>query len=81
MAAELFIRFDRQDLVYKTVNDTPLSVAILTPLSLTHSNNDTKTYPLIVRFHGGALIVGTNPDPAFTSQWYPLPLTFPQPHH
>lgn len=71
MAADLLARFDRQDLVYKTVNDTPLSVAILTPLSLTHS--DAKTYPVIVHFHGGALVVGTNPDPAFTSRWYPPP--------
>lgn len=82
MAADLLARFDRQDLVYKTVNDTPLSVAILTPLSLTH--NDVKTYPVIVHFHGGALVVGTNPDPAFTSRWYPPRPAFPQPttlHH
>lgn len=82
MAADLLARFDRQDLVYKTANNTPLSVATLTPLSLPHSNDDTKTYPVIVHFHGGALIVGTNPDPAFTSQWYPRSPCLPTaPHH
>lgn len=79
MTADLLARFTRQDLVYKTVNDIRLSVAILTPKSLPPSDNDTKEYPVIVHFHGGALIVGTNPDPAFTSQWYPLLLLQQQP--
>ena len=69
MASELLARFTRQDLVYKTVNSTPLSVAILTPNPLASDTTDPKTYPVIVHFHGGALITGTNPDPAFTSQW------------
>ncbi|KAK1836835.1 Alpha/Beta hydrolase protein [Podospora conica] len=78
MAADLLARFNRQDIVYKTVNDIPLSAAILTPKSLPPSTTDQKKYPVIVHFHGGALIVGTNPDPAFTSQWLlTLALTTP----
>jgi len=60
-------QFNRINLVYKTLNDTPFKAAVLIPKSLTP--DPSKTYPVLVHFHGGALILGTNPDPSFLSRW------------
>lgn len=60
--------FERADVVYKTLNNTPFEAAVLVPKrSLASKNNPS---PLLVHFHGGGLIMGTNLDPVMLPQWY-----------
>jgi acetyl esterase/lipase len=72
----LLPRFERVDTVYKTVNGTPISTAILIPKTLVHESA-LKACPLLVHFHGGGLYMGTNPEPYFLSNWYSSNNTFP----
>lgn len=73
----LLAQFERIDLVYKTIETTPLSAAVLVPKSLisqTTSPDSPRSVPVLVHFHGGALITGTNLDPAILSRWSAAPL-------
>lgn len=65
--ASLFPRFERVDTVYKTLNETPFSTAILVPKTL---KSVQKTCPLLVHFHGGGLFMGTSLEPRFLSLWF-----------
>ncbi|KAK3318885.1 Alpha/Beta hydrolase protein [Apodospora peruviana] len=67
-AVELLATFERFDPVYKTVDSTPIGVAVLVPKTLASSGTPT-TCPLMVHFHGGCLIIGTNPEPHFIGKW------------
>ncbi|KFZ23672.1 hypothetical protein V502_01855 [Pseudogymnoascus sp. VKM F-4520 (FW-2644)] len=60
--ATLFPRFERVDTVYKALNGTPFSTAVLVPKTL---KSVQKTCPLLVHFHGGGLFMGTNLEPRF----------------
>ncbi|KAK4121243.1 alpha/beta-hydrolase [Parathielavia appendiculata] len=68
VAADLEARFDRIDVAYKTVNNTPIEAAIFVPKTLSPEAGP-KPVPVLVHFHGGALIVGANPDPFFLTDW------------
>lgn len=67
MAQTLLSQFDRVDLVYKSVDDTRIEAAVLIPKAVSPSSP--KSHPILVHFHGGALVVGTNPDPSFLARW------------
>ncbi|KAK4449847.1 Alpha/Beta hydrolase protein [Podospora aff. communis PSN243] len=67
MLVDFSAHFNRIDLVYQTIDGIPLEAAVLIPKSLIP--DPSKSYPVLVHFHGGALIVGTNPDPSFFAQW------------
>jgi len=67
MSVDLSAHFNRINLVYKTLDGISFEAAVLIPKSLTPDPD--KSYPIIVHFHGGALIVGTNPDPSFFARW------------
>ncbi|KAH6850532.1 Alpha/Beta hydrolase protein [Chaetomium sp. MPI-CAGE-AT-0009] len=59
---EIQENYDRIDVSYKAVNDTAIETAILIPKSL----SDKKiTAPIIVQFHRGGLIIGSNWEPAW----------------
>lgn len=78
---DLQTRFDRIDVAYKTVNNTPIETAIFVPKTLSSAT----TAPVLVHFHGGALITGTFPEPFFLTDWFvgpwpPTPQTS-QTHH
>jgi len=66
----LLAQFQRIDVVYKTIENmnTSLSAAVLIPKSL--PLDSLRSVPVLVHFHGGALITGTNPDPSFLSRWF-----------
>ncbi|KAK9249786.1 Alpha/Beta hydrolase protein [Lipomyces tetrasporus] len=68
--ASLFPRFDRITLVYKRLRGTDFLAAALIPKSL--STEEKMSCPVLVHFHGGALINGTL-EPAYLAQW-PLEL-------
>ncbi|KAK4215500.1 Alpha/Beta hydrolase protein [Rhypophila decipiens] len=59
-------RFDRVDVAYKTVNNQPIETAILIPKSLAP---DSTSVPVLVDIHGGALVMGANPEPGFIARW------------
>ena len=63
---ELQENYDRIDVNYKTVNKTGIETAIFVPKSLSAKK---LTTPIIVHFHGGGLILGTNPEPFSLSDW------------
>lgn len=67
LAADLLTQYTRINLVFKQIGTLSLEVAVLIPNSILSS--PTKTYPILVHIHGGALIIGTNPDPSFLSVW------------
>ncbi|KAK0643867.1 Alpha/Beta hydrolase protein [Cercophora newfieldiana] len=68
MSVDFAAFFNRTDLVYKTLDGVPfVEAAVLIPKSL--APDPSKSYPVLVHFHGGALIVGTNPDPSFFARW------------
>ncbi|KAK0627435.1 Alpha/Beta hydrolase protein [Immersiella caudata] len=67
MLVDFLAYFNRINLVYKTLDGIPFEAAVLIPKSLTP--DPAKSYPVLVHFHGGALIVGTNPDPSFFARW------------
>ncbi|KAK4104452.1 alpha/beta-hydrolase [Parathielavia hyrcaniae] len=70
VAADLEARFDRIDVAYNTVSDTPLEAAIFVPKTLSEAAQaGTNPIPILVHFHGGALIVGGNPDPYMLPGW------------
>ncbi|KAK5658368.1 hypothetical protein OQA88_2344 [Cercophora sp. LCS_1] len=78
ITASTLAQYTRIDLVYKQINNLSLSAAALIPNSILSS--PAQSYPILVHFHGGALLLGTNPDPSFLSLWYlspPFP-PFPQ---
>ncbi|CAM1503241.1 Fc.00g080170.m01.CDS01 [Cosmosporella sp. VM-42] len=58
--------FERVDLTYKTLNGISFTASIFVPNSLQQAQ---KTSPLLVHFHGGGLVMGTNPEPHFLSRW------------
>jgi hypothetical protein len=64
--ASLFPRFERLELVYKTLNNVPFESSILIPKDILSTEANC---PLLVHFHGGGLAMGAALDPAFTSQW------------
>ncbi|KAK4238540.1 Alpha/Beta hydrolase protein [Achaetomium macrosporum] len=66
--ADLQSKFDRVDIAYKTVNNTPIETAIFVPKSLA-SGPGAQAPPVLVNFHGGALIMGANPEPFFMTDW------------
>jgi acetyl esterase/lipase len=68
VAADLEARFDRIDVAYKIVNNTPIEAAIFVPKILS-SEAGSKPVPILVHFHGGALIVGAGPDPFVLPDW------------
>ena len=68
VVADLQAKFDRIDVTYKTVNNTAIKTAIFVPKSLVSAAKPT-TAPVLVHFHGGALIMGDNPEPFFLSDW------------
>ncbi|GAB1319262.1 hypothetical protein MFIFM68171_09472 [Madurella fahalii] len=66
--ADIKARFDRLDVTYKAVNGTSIETAILIPKTLS-SNTSPQTAPVLVHFHGGGLVCGTNPEPFFLVDW------------
>ncbi|KAK0714721.1 Alpha/Beta hydrolase protein, partial [Lasiosphaeris hirsuta] len=76
-ALPLVPEFERIDLVYKTLDKTPFGVAVFVPKSIL-STPDHGKYPVLVHFHGGALVMGTNPELPWLSKWiFQLALTTP----
>ncbi|KAL2132422.1 hypothetical protein VTI74DRAFT_3820 [Chaetomium olivicolor] len=70
VTADLQARFERINIAYKTVNNTPIETAILVPKKLLAKSPDSITaVPVLVHFHGGGLRVGTNPEPFFLADW------------
>jgi acetyl esterase/lipase len=67
MPVDFSAHFNRINLVYQTIDGIPLEAAVLIPKSLIP--DPSTSHPVLVHFHGGALIVGTNPDPSFFAQW------------
>jgi carboxylesterase type B len=63
---ELQENYGRINVNYKELNGTGIETAILVPKSLSTKKT---TAPIIVHLHGGGLLVGTNLDPAFLSDW------------
>jgi len=63
---ELQENYDRIDVNYKTVNNTSIETAVFVPKCLSTKK---LTTPIIVHFHGGGLILGTNPEPFCLSDW------------
>ncbi|KAK3294507.1 Alpha/Beta hydrolase protein [Chaetomium fimeti] len=68
VAADLETRFDRINVAYKTVNNTALETAIFIPKTVS-SSTAAATAPVLVHFHGGALITGAAPDLLFLGDW------------
>jgi acetyl esterase/lipase len=68
VTADLEARFDRINVAYKTVNNTPIETAIFVPKTLSPAAG-TQTVPVLVHIHGGALIVGAFPEPFFLVDW------------
>ncbi|KAH6856279.1 Alpha/Beta hydrolase protein [Chaetomium sp. MPI-CAGE-AT-0009] len=68
VAADFQTRFDRVDVAYKTVNNTPIETAIFIPKTVTSSSEAT-TAPILVHFHGGGLVTGAAPDLLFLANW------------
>jgi acetyl esterase/lipase len=68
VVADLQTRFDRLDVPYKTVNGTPIEAAILVPRTLA-SATEAQSAPVLAHFHGGGLVLGTNPEPFFLADW------------
>ena len=60
--------FDRVDLIYKTLDGVDFDAAVLVPKNLVSSKANA-TSPLLVHFHGGALLMGTNLDTEILSVW------------
>jgi acetyl esterase/lipase len=60
--------FDRVDIIYKTLNGIDFDAAILVPKTLLSSDGKAIS-PLLVHFHGGALLMGTNLDVEILSVW------------
>ncbi|KAH6635000.1 Alpha/Beta hydrolase protein [Chaetomium sp. MPI-SDFR-AT-0129] len=66
--ADFEARFEHIKVTYKTVDDTQLEAAVFVPKTLT-SRSDPVSAPVLVHFHGGALITGAAPDLCFLSDW------------
>ncbi|KAK4146019.1 Alpha/Beta hydrolase protein [Dichotomopilus funicola] len=66
--ADFEARFEHIRVTYKTVDDTQLEAAVFIPKTLT-SRSDPVSAPVLVHFHGGALITGAAPDLCFLSDW------------
>ncbi|KAM7183573.1 Alpha/Beta hydrolase fold [Naviculisporaceae sp. PSN 640] len=64
--ALLASKFERLDIAYKTVNENAIEAAILVGKSIPH---DKEQAPILVDIHGGALIMGGNPEPGFLARW------------
>ncbi|KAJ9144981.1 Alpha/beta hydrolase fold-3 [Pleurostoma richardsiae] len=64
--ASLLPRFERHELVYKTMNDVPFHVSTLVPKGIAFAK---MTCPVLVHFHGGGLINGVTLEPAFLATW------------
>ncbi|THV75269.1 alpha/beta-hydrolase [Aureobasidium pullulans] len=56
--------FDQKDVVYKIVNDQDISATILVPRNITPGK-----HPLLVHFHGGFLICGSNLYEEWHATW------------
>ncbi|KAK0744868.1 Alpha/Beta hydrolase protein, partial [Apiosordaria backusii] len=66
--SELAEHYHRLDITYKTVNTTAIKTAVLVPKALAASKKKTDA-PVVVHLHGGGLIMGTNLEPAWISDW------------
>jgi len=64
--ASLLPRFERAELVYKTIDNTQFECSVLVPKSIAST---VKPLPLLVHFHGGSLVMGTRLEPFFLSKW------------
>jgi hypothetical protein len=64
--ASLLPHFERLELVYKTLDNTPFECSVLIPKSILSKE---VSCPLLVHFHGGALVMGTRLEPFFLSKW------------
>ncbi|KAL2164804.1 hypothetical protein VTH06DRAFT_100 [Thermothelomyces fergusii] len=69
VTADLEARFDRHNVVYKTVDETAIEAAIFIPKPLTSSSSEATSAPVLVHFHGGCLITGAVPEPFFLADW------------
>ncbi|KAL2153509.1 hypothetical protein VTH82DRAFT_4664 [Thermothelomyces myriococcoides] len=79
VAADLEARFERRNVVYKTVEKTAIEAVIFIPKTLTSSSNSSSSSgggggeatsaPVLVHFHGGCLITGAVPEPFFLVDW------------
>ncbi|KAK0637134.1 hypothetical protein B0T17DRAFT_613767 [Bombardia bombarda] len=72
MTASLLTGFDRADVVYRMLgNMVNPSTAILIRRSvkITDTADNIIPLPVLVHFHGGALVRGTNLDPAMIPRW------------
>ncbi|KAK3306751.1 Alpha/Beta hydrolase protein [Chaetomium strumarium] len=68
VTVDLQAKFERVDVAYKTVNQTPIETAIFIPKDLA-AGPEAQTAPVLVNFHGGALVTGANPEPFFMADW------------
>jgi acetyl esterase/lipase len=71
--ADLRARFDRIDIPYKTVYNTPITAAIFVPKTIPVAWPTTA--PVLAHFHGGALLMGTNPRTLFPYRLVTTPET------
>ncbi|KAK3988503.1 Alpha/Beta hydrolase protein [Cladorrhinum sp. PSN332] len=73
--ADFKLYYERIDTTYKTINESEIKTAIFVPKSLIqkkgghgHGKQGTSV-PLIVHWHGGGLIIGAAPEPAWFPNW------------
>ncbi|EPE32223.1 alpha/beta-Hydrolase [Glarea lozoyensis ATCC 20868] len=58
MSQSRFAPFTPNDFTYKTVSQTPLQATVLVPKRIIEGGKSAKKCPVLVHFHGGALVVG-----------------------
>ncbi len=67
MSHAAFGKFERIDVVYKTVDGIPFEVSILVPRAVVSA--PLLARPVLVHFHGGGFILGTALDPQTLPLW------------
>ncbi|KAK4225383.1 Tuliposide A-converting enzyme 2, chloroplastic [Podospora fimiseda] len=72
--SEFKLFYERIDVAYKKINETDITTAIFVPKALIkknggHGHGKPANVPLIVHWHGGGLIVGAAPEPAWFPNW------------
>jgi acetyl esterase/lipase len=74
MSQSRFAPFTQDDFTYKTVSETPLQATVLVPKSIiergTEGGKSAKKCPVLVHFHGGALVVGDRMFEDWFAIWY-----------
>lgn len=72
--SEFDLYYERIDTTYKKIGSDEIKTAIFVPKNLVNKKGgpgkNKKEVPLIVHWHGGGLIVGANPEPAWFANWY-----------